>query len=65
MERWRVSIFADLKGLGGRFGKARWDTPARDKRIVYLAEHPALALLETLVNSKSFPEDGAKEHPLI
>jgi RES domain-containing protein len=62
---WRISIFSDLIGIGGELGKGRWHTPAEGKRIVYLAEHPALALLETLVNLKERPEDGAEQFQLL
>lgn len=45
---WRVSNYADLKGLGGMKRAGRWHSIGRP--VVYLAEHPALALLETLVH---------------
>jgi len=47
---WRISEFLDLSGIGAEFASARWHTRAEDKRLVYLAEHPAVALVETLVN---------------
>jgi len=47
---WRISNHLDLTGLGGERGNARWHTKSPGKRIVYLADHPALALVETLVN---------------
>jgi RES domain-containing protein len=50
MVLWRISNHLDLGGLGGERGDARWHTKAPGKRIVYLAEHPALALVETIVN---------------
>lgn len=54
---WRISIYADLKGIGGEKSDGRWHTAAHGKRIVYLSEHPALALLEVLVNLKGiFPD---------
>lgn len=43
-------------GLGGEKSDGRWHTAARGKRIVYLAEHPAVALIETLVNLEGNPE---------
>lgn len=52
MTLWRISNHSDLEGLGGERSSGRWHTAARGRRIVYLAEHPALALLETLVNLK-------------
>jgi RES domain-containing protein len=45
-----------LAGFGGEKGSARWHTAAPGKRIVYLAEHPAASLLETLVNLKGNPQ---------
>ncbi len=48
MELWRISNYADLSGGGGLLAAGRWHT--RGKRIVYLADHPASALLEMLVH---------------
>ena len=48
MELWRISNYADLSGRGGLQAAGRWHT--RGKRIVYLADHPASALLEMLVH---------------
>jgi RES domain-containing protein len=45
---WRISKYADLGGAGGRKGAGRWHT--RGKPIVYLAETPAGAMLETIVH---------------
>ncbi|ABB05667.1 RES family NAD+ phosphorylase [Burkholderia lata] len=45
---WRISNFADLKGIGGLRAGGRWHFAGQP--VVYLAEHPALALLETLVH---------------
>jgi RES domain-containing protein len=45
---WRISDFADLSGYGGLLADARWHS--REHRIVYLADHPASALLEVLVH---------------
>lgn len=45
---WRVSNYADLQGIGGIKRAGRWHSKGRP--VVYLAEHPALALLETLVH---------------
>lgn len=47
MELWRISNHADLSGLGGMRASGRWHT--RGRRVVYLADHPASALLEMLV----------------
>jgi len=53
---WRISNHKDLAGLGGEKADGRWHTAARGKRIVYLAEHPAVALIETLANLEGDPE---------
>ncbi|KAB0636976.1 RES family NAD+ phosphorylase [Burkholderia latens] len=45
---WRISNYADLKGVGGLRAGGRWHYAGQP--VVYLAEHPALALLETLVH---------------
>jgi RES domain-containing protein len=52
---WRISNHSDLVGIGGEMTSGRWHTAARGKRIVYLSEHPALALIEVLVNLKGNP----------
>jgi RES domain-containing protein len=51
---WRVSNYADLSGEGGLHAGGRWHT--RGQRVVYLAEHPALALLEVLVHLDDLEE---------
>jgi RES domain-containing protein len=48
MELWRISNYTDLSGLGGMRAAGRWHS--RGRRIVYLADHPASALLEMLVH---------------
>ncbi|WP_175693252.1 RES family NAD+ phosphorylase [Burkholderia ambifaria] len=45
---WRISNYADLKGISGLRAGGRWHFAGQP--VVYLAEHPALALLETLVH---------------
>ena len=54
---WRISGFNSLSGEGGLKYSARWHTVGR--RVVYLAESPAGALIEHLVhlelNQKSWP----------
>jgi RES domain-containing protein len=55
MVLWRISNFASLQGIGAEFESGRWHTVAPGKRIVYLAEHPALALLENLANLDGDP----------
>lgn len=48
MTLWRISNHADLTGIGGLRASGRWHTAGRP--IVYLAEHPALCLLEVLAH---------------
>jgi RES domain-containing protein len=45
---WRISDYIGLSGDGGRKAGARWHTSG--SRIVYLAESPMAALVETLVH---------------
>ena len=53
---WRISNHADLTGLGGERLRGRWHTRVPGKRIVYFAEHPAVALIENLVNLDADPQ---------
>lgn len=55
MRLWRISNHADLSGEGGRLAAGRWNH--RGRPVVYLAEHSALALLETLVHLEVDAED--------
>jgi RES domain-containing protein len=48
MVLWRISNYADLKGIGGLRAAGRWHFAGQP--VVYLAEHPAAALLEVLVH---------------
>ena len=48
MKAWRISNYADLSGVGGRYSAGRWNQLGQ--LIVYCADHPALALLEILVH---------------
>ena len=63
MRLWRISNYANLNGEGGRLVDGRWHH--RGRRVVYLAEHPALALLETFVHLEIDPEDIPKGYTLI
>jgi RES domain-containing protein len=60
---WRISDFADLSGEGGRIADGRWHSVGRP--IVYLADHPASALLENLVHLEIDPEDLPDTYQLI
>jgi RES domain-containing protein len=60
---WRVSNYANLLGAGGKRSSARWHTTGEP--IVYLAENPALALLEHLVNLELDPRDVPTTYQLL
>jgi RES domain-containing protein len=62
---WRISIHSDLNGLGGERGDGRWHTAVQGKRVVYLSEHPAVALLEALVNLKGDPRFFPSTYQLL
>jgi RES domain-containing protein len=55
MKLWRISNYADLKGQGGLKAGGRWHN--KGAVIVYLAEHPAAAILEILVHFDTSPEE--------
>ena len=63
MRLWRISDFANLDGEGGRYTGGRWHTIGNP--IVYLAEHPALALLENLVHLEIDPDDVPETYQLL
>jgi RES domain-containing protein len=52
---WRISNYEDLHGIGGLTKQGRWHT--KGKPVVYLAEHPALAMLEVMVHLEIDAED--------
>lgn len=62
---WRVSNHCDLDGLGGEKADGRWHTAARGKRIVYLSESPAGALLESIANLKGNPALFPERYQLL
>lgn len=63
MRLWRISNYSDLSGEGGRRAQGRWHEKGRP--VVYLADHPALALLEVLVNLEIDPEDLPSSYQLL
>jgi RES domain-containing protein len=65
MVLWRISNHCDLSGAGAQRFSARWHTAARGKPVVYLAEHPALALIETLVNLRARPDTLLDKYQLM
>lgn len=60
---WRISNYADLSGTGGTRFPGRWHHAGHP--VVYLAEHPALALLETLVHLDLPIEDMPSTYQLL
>jgi RES domain-containing protein len=48
MRLWRISNYADLTGTGAREFAGRWNMGGLP--MVYLADHPSTALLETIVH---------------
>jgi len=63
MRLWRISNYADLQGIGGVKTAARWHN--RGAPIVYLAEHPALALLEIMVRLSLDPDEIPDDYQLL
>jgi len=60
---WRISNHVDLGGWGGRKFSSRW--ASLGKRVVYLAESPAGALLEVLVHLQFEEDELPDEYQLI
>ena len=62
---WRLcrAPYAALDGEGARRFGGRWNSPGQ--RVVYLAEHPALAVLEVLVHLDVAPEDLPADYVLL
>ena len=60
---WRISNYASLNGRGGLKYPGRWHNAGPP--VVYLAESPAGALLETLVHLMVDPEDLPDEFQLL
>ena len=63
MRLWRISDHADLTGEGGLLASGRWHS--RGSRIVYLADHPASALVEVLVHLEVESEDIPSSYQLV
>ncbi len=63
MRLWRISDFADLTGQGGFLGSARWHSVARP--LVYLADHPASALLEVIAHMEVDAADLPSSYQLL
>lgn len=65
MHLWRISNHASLEGLGAALAEGRWHTRGEDKRVVYFAEHAAVALIENLVNLGAPSQFLPKEFQLL
>jgi RES domain-containing protein len=65
MEGWRICRrpYADLSGEGARRVGGRWN--GRGAAVVYLAEHPALAVLEVLIHLDLPPELLPEDYVLL
>lgn len=63
MRLWRISNHASLSGDGGLYASGRWHT--RGRRVVYLADHPASALLEVMVHLEIDAEDLPTSYQLL
>ena len=65
MEAWRICrrAFADLSGEGARLFGGRWNR--RGLPLVYLAEHPALAVQEVLVHLDMPPDMLPDDYVLL
>lgn len=60
---WRISNYPDLKGIGGLHASGRWHN--RGVAVVYLAEHPALAMLEVLVHFELTADEVPENYQLL
>lgn len=63
MKLWRISNYDDLKGIGGVKTPGRWHN--KGIPVVYLAESPALAMLETLVHFELAPDEIPDSYQLL
>src|SRR5256885_4428385 len=63
MRLWRISNHASLSGDGGLHASGRWHS--RGRRVVYLADHPASALVEVMAHLEIDAEDLPTHHQLL
>ena len=63
MRLWRISNHASLSGDGGLHASGRWHP--RGRRVVYLADHPASALIEVMVHLEIDAEDLPSHYQLL
>ncbi|HXR37449.1 MAG TPA: RES family NAD+ phosphorylase [Terracidiphilus sp.] len=60
---WRISNYIDLGGWGGKKFSSRWTSLGR--RVIYFAESPTAALVETLVHLEVESEDTPDFYTLL
>jgi RES domain-containing protein len=63
MRLWRISDHASLSGDGALHTVGRWHSSGR--RVLYLADHPASALLEVMVHLEVDAEDFPSHYQLL
>jgi RES domain-containing protein len=63
MTLWRISNYRSLSGEGGLRYAARWHSAGR--RIVYLADSPAGAMIEVLVHLELAAEELPRTYSLL
>ena len=65
MQAWRLcrAAYADLSGQGARLAGGRWNSPGRP--VVYLADHPALCVLEVRVHLDLPPDLLPADYTLL
>lgn len=50
MRLWRISAFPGLTGAGGLYDSGRWHSKGHP--IIYVSEHPALAMVESMAHMR-------------
>lgn len=50
MRLWRISSYPGLSGIGGQHEDGRWH--GKPRAVLYAAEHPALAMVETMAHMR-------------
>lgn len=60
---WRISNYASLDGTGGLVVAGRWHTKGRP--VLYCAQNPSTALLETLVHFEIDAEDQPEHFQVL
>lgn len=48
MDLWRITAWPGLAGLGGLYADGRWHSVGNP--VIYVSEHPALAMIETMAH---------------